>query len=96
MAKLHFRGNKGKAASEERPQRGGNLSTSLEKQKNMNLLGRKMGHSILGRRNIMCKNTVVGGKYIKFWSVTESRSPRVFLRRSGWRGSFLNFPGKVG
>jgi len=91
----NFRGNKGKAASEERPQRGGNLSTSLEKQKNMNLLGRKMGDSILGRRNIMCK-TQWWGKYIKFWSVTESRGPRVFLRRSGWRGSFLNFPGKVG
>ena len=36
MAKLHFRGSKGKAASEEKPQRRGNLSTSLEKQKNMN------------------------------------------------------------
>ena len=66
MAKLHFRGSKGKAASEEKPQRRGNLSTSLEKQKNMNFLGRKIGDSILGRRNIMCKYTVVGEKSVKF------------------------------
>lgn len=65
MAKLHFRGSKGKAASEEKPQRRGNLSTSLEKQKNMNSR-EKIGDSILGRRNIMCKYTVVGEKSVKF------------------------------